>query len=234
MKHIILLSIILVVIASIYYFFYRRETYKNSIEDIIDNLQKEINNQQKNEAPSIAEQQQYQETTNKNIDQQFKDLKELEEKCSSYYEDINKNYEEKKRVELENMYEELEVQDMKIRELEKIVNIFRNQYLVRRGITNKCREKNQQKIEKDINDISRLVDEGKLKNQNVKLNVSFAEDENGEQEQDDSKKGKCKHSNKMVDIGNKKFSNKVDSLTDSQIGKDLRSEAVNLSLSKYI
>lgn len=233
MKHIILLSIILVVIASIYYFFYRRETYKNSIEDIIDNLQKEINNQQKkNETPSIAEQQQYQETTNKNIDQQFKDLKELEDKCSSYYEDINKNYEEKKRVELENMYEELEVQDRKIQELEKIVKIFRNQYLVRRGITNKCREKNQQKIEKDIEDISRLVDEGKLKNQNVKLNVRFAEDEN--EEQDDSKKGKCKHSNKTVDIGNKKFSNKVDSLTNSQIGKDLRSEAVNLSLSKYI
>ena len=48
------------------------------------------------------------------------------------------------------------------------------------------------------------------------------------------KKEKCRHSNKIVDIGNKKFSNKLDSLTDSQMGHDLRSEAVNLSLSKYI
>ena len=132
------------------------------------------------------------------------------------------------------MYEELEVQDRKISELEKIVKIFRNQYLVRRGITNKCREKNQQKIEKDIDDISRLVDEGKLTNQNVKLNVSFAEDEDNNQGVNESNNVKCKHSNKIVDIGNKKFSNKLDSLTNSQMGNDLRSEAVNLSLSQYI
>ena len=189
MNHIILLSIVLVIIFAIYYFFYRREKYTNSIDDIISKLQNEIGNQ-KNETMSFSQQQEYQEMTDKNINKQFEDLKELEQKCSSYYADLNRNYEEQKKAKLEKMYEELEVQDRKISELEKIVKIFRNQYLVRRGITNKCREKNQQKIEKDIEDISRLVDEGKLTNQNVKLDVSFAEDEDNNEGGNDSKKRK--------------------------------------------
>ena len=50
------------------------------------------------------------------------------------------------------MYSELDIQDKKIKELQKLVNIFRNQFLARRGITNKCREKNQNRIEDDIED----------------------------------------------------------------------------------
>lgn len=240
MNYTIALSIILFIIVGLYFFYHKRENYSNSYQDIIDNLNANKTTTQKEEKPqlSASEQEAQREQTNKTIDQQFKDLDELESKCSNYFKTINKNYDEQKKAEIETMYNELDIQDKKIKELEKIVNIYRNQYLVRKGITNKCREKTQKTIENDIENISKLVDNNKLVNQNVKLNVSFADkekevEESGNNTLRDTNKDTC-NSNKLVDISNKQFAKKLNSLTNSELGTQLRDEAVNLSLNKYI
>ena len=236
MKLIILLSVILLIFVSLYHFYTKKENFNDEYSDIVANLANEESNLKTKERKKQVFDGRYKRQT---IDEQFDQLNKFEKKCHEYFNQIRNRHETEKQKQLDNMTKELDVQDKKIQELQKLVNIYRNQYLVRKGITNKCREKTQNKLEDDILAIEKLTQEGKLVNQNIKLDVKIKDDEHGDGHHGhhghhEHHNNKFENTNKFVDINDEKFAERVNERTNTNMGTDLKNDALKLSLSKYI
>ena len=213
MKLLAILSITLLILVIVYYFYNKKqETFSDDYSSIIDDLNNSVDTSQNPPIPS------------KTIDEQFEDLKDMEDKCHDYFKQINSRYEEKKKEELEKMNEELQLQDKKIRELEKLAKTLRNQYLVRKGVTNKCREKTQNQLESDIATISKLAEDNKLVNQNAKVDLVVKPGRNSEDLEIPNI-----YKNKLVNIGDPNVASRINSLTDSTIGTELEQDSKFLS-----
>lgn len=214
MKLLSILSIVLLILVFLHYFQTKKQENFDDYSSIIDDLKNSESNN--NNSPPSPQ---------KSINEQFEELKDMENKCHDYFKEINTKYEEKKKEELEKMNKELELQDRKIRELEKLVKSLRNQYLLRKGVTNKCREKTQNQLESDVTTIAKLAEENKLVNQNVNVDLVVKPDKkNFEDIQIPNV-----NSNKLVNIGDSNVAERINSLTNSEMGTDLNEDAKFLS-----
>ena len=213
MKLLVTLSLVLLVIVIVYAFYTKKQEQFEDYSSIIDDLKNAESN--KNSAPAAPA---------KSLEEQFEELKDMENKCHDYFKDINSKYEERKKEELEKMNKEIELQERKIKELEKLAKQMRNQYLVRKGVTNKCREKTQDQLESDIATITKLAEDNKLVNQNVKVDLVVKKPRNPDQ-MSFPHVGR----NKLVDISDPKVADRINSLTNSSMGTDLKEDSKFLS-----
>ena len=82
MKLIILLSSILVLIATLFYFYKKREDFDNTYSSIVSDLEKEANKGNTTKAPFGGS------NKRKSLEDQFKELENLENKCHDYFKSI--------------------------------------------------------------------------------------------------------------------------------------------------
>lgn len=90
------------------------------------------------------------------LDDMFKNLKTLEQKCKDYEDSQEKNDLDDKRKHEELIQEQLDIENVKINELTQIVNFYRKKYTEKKSVTGQCRKQKFGELEKTMKDVVEL------------------------------------------------------------------------------
>lgn len=100
-------------------------------------------------------------TSNSNeIDTMLEKLNKVEEVCRQFEQKINERDEITAEKIRNNMKEKLDKEDEKIQELEELVSVFRQQYLMKESVNNKCTSIKQDNTDDLIRKINDNIDNG--------------------------------------------------------------------------
>lgn len=94
--------------------------------------------------------------TGSSLDDMFKNLKSLEQKCKDYEDSQEKNDLDDKRKHEELIQEQLDIENVKINELTQIVNFYRKKYTEKKSVTGQCRKQKFGDLEKTMKDVVEL------------------------------------------------------------------------------
>ena len=107
----------------------------------------------------------------------FKSLEEAEKKCAEL-EEIQYSKEQKNNIrENDRTFKELEEQDKKINELKEIVKYLTIEKKRRDKINNRCRNNNQNKLNKQYDIVRKLNKEGLVKDNSINLDLNLSNSE---------------------------------------------------------
>lgn len=111
------------------------------------------------------------------IDKMINTLEEVENVCRRFEQKVNERDEETAEKIRNNMREQLEKEDEKIQELEELVNVFRQQYLMKESINYRCTQEKMEQIDDTVKNLEENTDNYKDYSQqlNIKLNKPISE-----------------------------------------------------------
>ena len=105
------------------------------------------------------------------IDKMVNTLEEVENVCRRFEQKVNERDEETAEKIRNNMREQLEKEDEKIQELEELVNVFRQQYLMKESINYRCTKEKTDQIDDTVKNLKENSELYRDYSQELNINI---------------------------------------------------------------